>query len=261
MIDVRLAAFACPRCHGDLDARPAAWGCRGCGAAYRDRDGVVDLAPGAVALPGMAGRIAESAAVARLCADVLRPALTRFGAHLGYGQERAFVERHFRPVPGPLLDLGCGVGQQVPRLAQAYGAGRVIALDASAAMLARARQEAPGGQTAQVLFVRGTAVALPFRERSLGGVSCFGARLLLHSPVEAIRRIAAALRPGAPFVCVNASRTTSVLHGVRTHALSRSASAPSHAETSIEDAIRRSGLQLEEVRRDRMVVMIAARKV
>ena len=256
MIDDRLAAFACPRCHGELTVRPVAWGCRGCGAAYRHRDGVVDLA--AVALPGVVERIAESAAVARLFSGVLLPALTRFGAQLGYGQERAFVERHFRPVPGPLLDLGCGVGQHVSRLAKTFGAGRVIALDASAAMLARAREEAG---SAQVLFVRGTAVALPFRERSLGGVSCFGARLLLHSPVEAVRRIAAALRPGAPFVCVNASRTTSVLHGVRTHALSRSASAPSHAETSIEDAIRRSGLQLEEVRRDRMVVMIAARKV
>jgi len=66
----------------------------------------------------------------------------------------------------PLLDVGCGTGYVACRLAQ-QGVGAVVCLDLSEGMLRVAWRRARRWRVdAAVSFVRGSAVALPFRSRS-----------------------------------------------------------------------------------------------
>lgn len=92
-----------------------------------------------------------------------------------------------------VLDCGCGYGRVAPALRSA-GFRRVVGVDPSAAMLARARREAPG-----VPFARADGGRLPFASGS------FDAALLLtvltSVPSDAAQRaivdeVARVLRPG-----------------------------------------------------------------
>ena len=96
-----------------------------------------------------------------------------------------------RSLPGRLIaDVGCGPGSYVAEL----GAD-AIALDLSAAMLARARHA--GAHR----LVRADLAALPFRHRSLGGA--WSRHSHLHLPKrrlpEALARLQWAMDVGAPF--------------------------------------------------------------
>ncbi len=100
-----------------------------------------------------------------------------------------------RAVPGGVvLDLGCGIGHDLVRLGDV--GVRPVGLDASAAMLERARLTAAG-----VPLVRADAARLPFGDGSLDG--CRAERILQHvgAPAVVVTEIARVLRPGA-FVAV-----------------------------------------------------------
>ncbi len=89
-----------------------------------------------------------------------------------------------------VLDAACGTGDLALADARA-GAGRVVGLDFSEAMLARARRKAP-----QLEWVRGDALALPFEDASFDAATVgFGVRNLadLEAGLAELRRV---LRPG-----------------------------------------------------------------
>lgn len=99
-----------------------------------------------------------------------------------------------------LLDVGCGIGDDVRALAALVGAsGRVVGLDNSETMLAKARglsAEAPlAGE-----FVLGDLLALPFEDASFDG--CHAERVLIHSadPERALVEMARVTRPGGVVV-------------------------------------------------------------
>jgi SAM-dependent methyltransferase len=99
-----------------------------------------------------------------------------------------------------LLDVGCGIGDDVRALAALVGAsGRVVGLDNSETMLAEARRlstEAPlAGE-----FVLGDLLALPFDDASFDG--CRAERVLIHSadPERALVEMARVTRPGGVVV-------------------------------------------------------------
>ena len=105
-------------------------------------------------------------------------------------RERA-VRLAGRCLPGlPVADLGCGPGHYLADLA---GAGRVVAVDAAGAMLALA--EGSGAS-----LVQADIEALPFRDRSLGGV--WASNSYLHVPRTqlplALARLHWAMAVGAP---------------------------------------------------------------
>lgn len=101
-----------------------------------------------------------------------------------------------------VVDLGTGTGDLLPYVAGR--AGRVIAVDFSAAMLARARERmrgVPGGEA--VSFVRGDLEDLPLPDGAADGVV---ASLVLHhaaEPAVAVREMARVLRPGGRLVLVD----------------------------------------------------------
>lgn len=97
---------------------------------------------------------------------------------------------------GPLLDAGCGTGRHTVTLA---AAGRdVTGVDASAAMVERARQRVPDAD-----FGVADLDDLPFPDASFSGVVC--ALALSHLPRlgQAVREIGRVLRPGGRAIVSN----------------------------------------------------------
>ncbi len=92
-----------------------------------------------------------------------------------------------------VLDVACGTGSFTRRFARAAGDGMVVALDASRTMLARAVRET---DTDDVVYVRGDACALPFRDGSFDAVCCFAALYLIERPMGAVDEIVRVLAPG-----------------------------------------------------------------
>ncbi len=92
------------------------------------------------------------------------------------------------------LDLACGPGNFTRSFATAVGEeGLVVGVDASKTMLVRAVRDTAG---ANVVYVRGDACALPFRDGSFDGICCFAALYLIDDPMSALDEISRLLAPG-----------------------------------------------------------------
>ncbi len=104
-----------------------------------------------------------------------------------------------RPCPGErVLEVGCGTGALALRLAEAVGAeGRVLAVDISEPLLARARIRAPG-----VEFLLADAQSGPLGDAHDLAASRFGV-MFFDDPARAFANIRRSLRPGGRlcFVC------------------------------------------------------------
>jgi ubiquinone/menaquinone biosynthesis C-methylase UbiE len=100
------------------------------------------------------------------------------------------------PLPGVVLDLGCGTGTFTVQLAEANPMVQVLGIDGDEAVLALARQKAsPFGE--RVRFSKGLAGSLPIEDAAVDVVI---ASLLLHhlsqaSKLEALREARRVLSP------------------------------------------------------------------
>jgi len=188
------AVLRCPVCRGPLAFGPQTAVCDDCGAAHPVADGIVDLSAGV-------GDNTESGKrnVPPRYEAALRPAFLRlmgdnWGGAVTVADEDRYLQERVRPVDGPVLDLAAGAGRWTGTLARALGPERVIALDLSSSMLGRLHQAIP-----EVLAVRGSALALPFADETLGAVNCWNALQAIPDPAMAIREVGRCLRPGGTF--------------------------------------------------------------
>ena len=97
------------------------------------------------------------------------------------------------PPTSRVLDLGCGGGRNLRFLKE--GGHRVVGLDASAGLLARAT-----AKVGRRSLIRGDIVSLPFRSAAFDAAHCVAALHHLPSGAErrqSVREIARVLRPGA----------------------------------------------------------------
>ena len=94
-----------------------------------------------------------------------------------------------------VLDVGCGPGSITRGLAEIVAPGEVVGLDASADVLAVAREEAAARGIANVRFERGDAYALPFADNSFD--IAFAHQVLQHlsEPAAALREMLRVLKP------------------------------------------------------------------
>ncbi len=115
-------------------------------------------------------------------------AVSGFTARLADGARIAEDER--------VLDIGCGNGETTRDAARAATRGRVVGIDLSGAMLARARSTAAAEGVTNIEFVRGDAQVYPFARGSFDvAVSRFGS-MFFSDPVAAFTNVAAAIRSG-----------------------------------------------------------------
>jgi SAM-dependent methyltransferase len=106
-----------------------------------------------------------------------------------------------------VLDVACGPGNFTREFASVVGtAGLAVGIDASPTMLARGVADTPGGEVA---YVRGDAVALPFRDASFDAVCCFAALHLFAEPFVALDHMTRVLTPGGRIAIFTSCRLQS----------------------------------------------------
>jgi SAM-dependent methyltransferase len=106
-----------------------------------------------------------------------------------------------------VLDVGCGSGRALARLAEAFPNSRFTGLDASARAIERARIQAGG--LPNLRFEVGDAAALD-QAGCFDLVTAFDAIHHQAEPAAALARVAAALRPDGAFVMKEVAGTSDV---------------------------------------------------
>jgi demethylmenaquinone methyltransferase/2-methoxy-6-polyprenyl-1,4-benzoquinol methylase len=96
-----------------------------------------------------------------------------------------------------VLDVACGTGLVGAALVERWGC-RVVGLDQSAAMLARARSRAAADArlAERVSFVEGEAEALPFADREFDHLTFTYLLRYVEDPAATLRELARVVRPG-----------------------------------------------------------------
>ena len=107
-----------------------------------------------------------------------------------------------------VLDVGCGTGRNFPILAPRVGAGgRIIGLDYSEGMLARARERVEAHGWANVELLRGDAAKLegvPQNVDAIVSIWCLG---IVYDLEAALRRSLHVLRPGGRIAIMDFTRS------------------------------------------------------
>lgn len=102
-----------------------------------------------------------------------------------------------------VLDIGCGTGKLLNRLASHFPELRGTGLDFSPGMLAQARQSR--NHRPRLIFIQGNAESLPFAESQFDAV--FNTISFLHyqQPEKFLSEVQRVLRPGGHFYLVDSS--------------------------------------------------------
>lgn len=117
------------------------------------------------------------------------------------------------PARPNVLDLGCGTGRLLNRLASQFPQLRGTGIDLSSEMLRQARQS--NRHRPRLIYVQGNAASLPFADGQFDAV--FNTISFLHylQPEQVFSEVSRVLRPGGHFYLVDWSRksTSSQLRG------------------------------------------------
>jgi ubiquinone/menaquinone biosynthesis C-methylase UbiE/uncharacterized protein YbaR (Trm112 family) len=209
LVERALGHLCCPRCRGaTLAASSPDLECAGCAARYPITNGIIDFYPEYRSARGGAQRAMESRFIVSIYEKHWRPWFTSLGSSITYAEEKAWLlEQDDRTSVECVLDLGAGTGRYARILADAYRPNLVIALDLSMPMIERGNEVAQKEGYENILFMKGDAQRLPFRDGAVDLVNCFGALHLFPEPERAIEELARVGRPGAVFTCLTACRS------------------------------------------------------
>jgi SAM-dependent methyltransferase len=195
-----VAALACPVCRGRLSSADEGVRCRACGAAYRATNGYLDFVAEPWGVTGLGQIFMADHLHVPLYEASSRPAFlrlmgTNWGDDLSEADEERYLRERLEGVDGPVLDLACGAGRWTRVIAEAVGEQHVVGLDLSLPMLEAMQKALPA-----VPVVRGSALALPFGDGTLGAVTCWNALQMLPRPDQVIAEVGRCLRSGGRFV-------------------------------------------------------------
>jgi SAM-dependent methyltransferase len=194
-----VSVFACPTCLQELSPGPT---CGACGTPYGADGGYVDFVGEPWSVDGLGQIFMADPLHVPLYEASSRPAFlrlmgTNWDDTLSEADEERYLRKRLEGVAGPVLDLACGAGRWTRVIADAVGAEHVVGLDLSVPMLETIRSVLPA-----VAVVRGSALALPFGDGTLGAVTCWNALQMLPRPEQVIAEVGRCLRPGGTFVAL-----------------------------------------------------------
>lgn len=183
--------------------------------AVRLRDGVVDLLGDGFA-PTFTQRTLDTAASAWLYDRVRDALMPRFGLPDFASESQAVAERLALAPGAVVLDVACGHGNFSVDLARRVGReGLVVGLDIAGSMLHRAVARVRRQGLANVLLVRGDALALPFRPGVFDAVNCSGGLHQMPDLARALGEMARVAKPGAHFAASGFARSGAQESGLR----------------------------------------------
>jgi len=127
----------------------------------------------------------------------------------GLGRLRGRAADALALEPGDtVVEMGCGTGANVPHLRERVGPeGRVVGVDFTQGMLARARDRIEREGWANVHFVRADATEVAFREEVDAVLATFVVGMLAD-PGAAVDRWADLLAPGGRIALLDAAQST-----------------------------------------------------
>lgn len=130
----------------------------------------------------------------------------------GVGRLRDWARAELAPVAGEVaVDVGCGTGTEVRRLAHAVGpTGRAVGVEPHPGLRAEAERRSAMEDSAAT-FVDGDAVALPFDDGSVDVLRCERVFQHLTDPDTAARDFARVLAPGGRVAVTDSDWGTIVL--------------------------------------------------
>lgn len=247
-----LQRLRCPRClapslvseqpPADAHVQFGPVHCLGCGARYSVHEGLVDLVTEERAAPTAVQQAMEAPWVARSWERYLRPAADAVltGGRLDADGEYRLVRSLLGTPEGAVVDLGCGAGAMLRRLAGDLKDAELIGVDVSRPMLEEALAQArEGGLTLD--FVRAFAPPLPFVTHSISAVIAAGLLPAVADVDALVSEVARVLKPRGRLVA-----TTVQPEGLA-GALHRRMGLVQHSEADAREAFTRAGLVAIEV--------------
>lgn len=210
-------------------------------------DGVLDLLDPRFA-PTATQRSLDTSATAWLY-DLLRDRAVRWIGMPDFATEAGQVIDRLDLSPGDVvLDLACGHGNFTVEFARRVGpTGLVIGLDIASSMLARAAARVQRENLANVLLVRGDALALPFADAALAKLNCSGGLHQMPDLARALAELARVAKPGANFTASGFAQAGAVERGLRGW-LGRRLALHFVPITRLAQAIERAGFEQVETR-------------
>ena len=107
------------------------------------------------------------------------------------------------PKNAAILDVGCGGGRTVQRLATLAPEGKVVGLDYSAASVAASREtNAQGIEAGRVQIEQGSVAALPFPDRTFDIVTAVETHYYWPNLPANVREVLRVLKPGGTFALI-----------------------------------------------------------
>lgn len=109
------------------------------------------------------------------------------------------------PEQADVLDLGCGTGRLLDRLASEFPSLRGTGVDFSEEMIRQARLSKRDRHRPRLIFVQGNAEALPFADEQFNAV--FNTISFLHyrNPEQVFSEVSRVLQPGGQFYLVDSA--------------------------------------------------------
>ena len=176
-------------------------------------DGYTDLlGPRPVARVSLAQRAMHSRMVAAIYEQLWRPIMVAImrmhGMSIGVERESAATALHLGD-DQRVLDVACGPGHFTRFFAdQLCGDGFVIGLDNSEPMMQRAVRD---NSSARAVYMRASALDLPFNDSAFDVVGCFAALHLVSEPMAMLHEMVRVLSPGGRIAVMTTYGLESVL--------------------------------------------------
>jgi ubiquinone/menaquinone biosynthesis C-methylase UbiE len=105
-----------------------------------------------------------------------------------------------------VIDVGCGSGKSIGKLARRFAPARLIGVDIDPKMLALSREEAARAGVKQAEFIEGSSSRLPLADNSVDLLFCHQTFHHLVEQEEAIREFLRVLKPGGIMLFAESTR-------------------------------------------------------
>jgi ubiquinone/menaquinone biosynthesis C-methylase UbiE len=197
-----LSALECPVCRGaQLSWTAPRLSCRHCGKDFQTLDGYLNLHPGDPGPVTPIQRLMQFPPAVAVYEGIWRPVGYFLASNHSFPRDLERITALIQRRRGLILDLACGPGNVTRQIARLAPESTVIGFDLSPQMLERAvRLTAKEGLT-NVVYIRGSALAMPFQAEAFEAVTCCGALQLFTDQEQAVGEIARVLKLDGEFVC------------------------------------------------------------